>query len=267
MYKKFLIIALVNLSAVFAQNVHQIKMNSNTKYLFVDDTNNTITCKVQALCDITLLTGDSFQSWIFTQGDAWTESAKAKIQYVDPEGNQHIVLQATRSSKNNYVILVGTNTQYKFYLEATTSNTINNYVFVQRTTNNFTSANSVIDKGVVLDFADKTLYKNYKYSGDLDAPFLPKSVFNDGKKTYIELPENIDVTDLPTVYTTDSSNDIVMLNNARYRKPFFIIDAVLDKYTLVSGSPDLQDSLRINIVKANHKSKMHFWDRVFGVGK
>lgn len=263
MQKKLFIVLMGLCLLAVAQKPKQLK--ANTKYLFIDDSNNKITCKVQALCDITLLTGDVFQSWIFTRGDSWADSARLKTQYVDTEGNQHVILQATAPDKNNYVILVGADTQYKFYLEANATNTTNNYVFIQRTTNNFNSSNSVIDNGVAVDFDSKTIDKKYKYSGDLSAHFMPKQVFNDGKKTYIELPDSVEVSDLPDVYTNDSMNNIIMLNNARYRKPFFIVDAVLDRYILISGSPDSQESLKIEIIRVGSKSKSHLWDRVFGV--
>jgi hypothetical protein len=68
----------------------------------------------------------------------------------------------------------------------------------------------------------------------------------------------INVADLPTIYTFNSSGGLEQVNNARYRKPYFVIDGVLKRCALVSGSVDNDDQFRINILRGNKPSIKHW---------
>jgi type IV secretory pathway VirB9-like protein len=224
-------------------------MQNGKMYLYVNSETNIIQCQVQQLCDIALAPGDIFQSWIMTNGEAWVDSAKAKTTYNDNKGIQHVVLQATGKSSRNPVILVGVNNQYHFDLVATEKAKTNKYIFIDKKDNSFNSTNAVIDNGVTLDFTGKKIDSEYYFKGDTDSFLMPVKVFNDGRKTYIQMPENIDTTDLPTVYSFGAQGQLMQLNNPRYRKPYFIVDNILQRISIVSGSVDNDNQVRIDIYK------------------
>ena len=235
-------------------------IKDNKMYLYTNSETNTITCQAQQLCDISLAPSDIFQSWIFTNGDVWADSAKAKTTYFDNKGTQHVVLQATGLSNHNPVILVGVANQYHFNLIAADKSKTNTYVFINQKESNFNSTNAVIDDGLTVDLKDnKNLDCQYYFKGDVDSFIKPLKVCNDGHKTYIQLAENIDTTDLPTISSFGNNGQLIQLNNPRYRKPYFVVDNVLQRIAIISGSVDNDNQVRIDIY---HGKQPGFWDKL-----
>ena len=223
-------------------------------FLYVSNENNRIECTVQQLCDISLLKGDLFQSFIFTDATVWRDSALAKTSYFDNSGVQHVVLQATDVSPGMQVILVGGTNQYHFQLSAVKKSKTNKYAFVLE---DKIGNEAVIDDGLKLDFKGKKLDTMYYMKGDVDsAGLMPENVFNDGKSTYIKLPDNIDTTELPVLHSFDEQGRLIQLNNPRYRKPFFIIDNLPTRIAITSGSVDNDNQIRVDIYKG---AKPSFW--------
>lgn len=254
--KKLSIIITVGLFGVAYATTGKIKTGSHI--LYTDGGNNEVKCQTQALCDIALVKGDSFVNWIITDGKPWADSARKKTTYIDPDGRQHVILQATYAEANNPTILVGTEQQYHFDLTSTDSNNkVNSYVFVERNTNEYNSHNANIDNGLDINFNNKKLYGSYGIEGDTDSTIRPVAVFNDGTRTYIQMQNNISVSDLPTVYTYDKDNNLQSIAGVRYRKPFFVIDGLRPQYALITGTSSSGDITRINV--RFKKDKQGFW--------
>ncbi|MFN8770823.1 MAG: TrbG/VirB9 family P-type conjugative transfer protein [Neisseriaceae bacterium] len=252
----FLVLILIN-SYLIADGY----IKDNKMYLYSNSGNNVITCQIQQLCDISLAKGDVFQSWIMTNGDVWADSANAKTNYFDRNGVQHIVIQATGISPHNPTILVGVNNQYHFNLIAATKSRTNTYVFIDKKESSFNSTNAVIDDGLAINLQkNKNLDCEYYYKGDIDTFIKPVKVCNDGHKTYIQMPSNIDTTDLPTVSSFGINGQLIQLNNPRYRKPYFVVDNVLQRIAIVSGSVDNDNQVRIDIY---HGKPPGFWKWLF----
>jgi type IV secretory pathway VirB9-like protein len=221
-------------------------IKNGVHYLYVDDNDNSITCNVEALCDIALVKNDIFVNWIMTRGAMWSDSAIKKTSYNDNDGITHVVIQAVGEDANNPVILVSRDYQYHFNLVATERKTINKYMFVEHKTNEFNAHNAVIDDGLELDFNNKKLFGEYNIKGDVKSVIHPLSIFNDGKKTYIQMSNEISTTDLPTVYAV-SDDDKLLTTASRYRKPYFIVDGVKPNYALIVGSSTSDNQLRVDI--------------------
>ena len=234
-------------------------IKNNKQYEYVNDRDNVVECDVQQLCDISLIQNDVFQSWIMTDGKVWSDSAQTKTSYTDGDGVQHIIIQATATKLDNPVILVGTNYQYKFNLKATTKkHATNSYVFIAKTDKDFNKTNAVIDSGLTFDFKDKKLDYIYYTKGDIDSNFMPKAIFNDGKKTYIRMSDDVEDSDLPTLFSFNNSNALEQLNNARYRKPYFVIDGMVKRIAIISGSVDNDNQIRIDIYKGKEPRIKHW---------
>ncbi len=244
---------LVATSAMATPKSNNGYMKNDIMYLYASNENNIIECTAQELCDISLLRGDVFQRYIFTYGGVWSDSAKAKINYVDNNGIQHVVLQATDVSQGMLVILVGHSFQYHFYLSSVKKSKTNKYVFIEEKK---IGNEAVIDDGLKLDFKGKQLDTMYYMSGDVDSSIMPEEVFNDGKSTYIKLSDNIEATELPVLHSFDEQGRLIQLNNPRYRKPFFVIDNLPTKIAISSGSVDNDNQIRVDIYKGQ---KPNFW--------
>lgn len=73
---------------------------------------------------------------------------------------------------------------------------------------------------------------NYRLSGDSPA-WRPVRIFDDGQKTYIQMPQVASKLDLPVLYLLkDGQAELV---NYRYKQPYYLIDGLFKSAYLVSG--------------------------------
>ena len=83
---------------------------------------------------------------------------------------------------------------------------------------------------------------HYRVKGDC-VSWSPIHVFDDGKKTYIEMPAKVDVLDLPVLYA--ERNHKRQLINHRYLKPYFIVDGLIESAVLVTDKGSSERLVRI----------------------
>ena len=89
---------------------------------------------------------------------------------------------------------------------------------------------------------------DYKISGD-NPSWTPQRVFDDGKRTWIQMPAGADNRNLPTVLIqSDSGQD--MHYNQSYYSPYMIIDGIFSKAKLVAGVGS--DQLEVDIKNKNY---------------
>ncbi len=83
----------------------------------------------------------------------------------------------------------------------------------------------------------KNLNFNYSIrSSFFNSPiWKPVRVFDDGVHTYVQMPENVSSSDLPTLFISDSSDSNKSLVNYRYKKPYFIVDKIFKRAVLMLG--------------------------------
>lgn len=77
--------------------------------------------------------------------------------------------------------------------------------------------------------------------------YKPIRVFDDGNKTFIEMPKKIRHADLPVFYI--QANGKSELVNYRYKQPYFIVDRLFQRGLLVSGKG--RGQIRIAIKNKN----------------
>jgi len=82
---------------------------------------------------------------------------------------------------------------------------------------------------------------NYDISGS--ASWRPSRVFDDGDKTFIEMPAISSRVDLPVLYL--QRHDTQQLVNYRYKAPYYIIDSLFQTAVLVTGNGRDQDKVTI----------------------
>jgi type IV secretion system protein VirB9 len=107
------------------------------------------------------------------------------------------------------------------------------------------------DNLVVSDLPSVSLDKvNFNYKVDGTAAFKPVRVFNDGKKTFIQMPSAVASGELPTLMGIDDNNN-PMLVNYRFKDGYFIVDKILKKAMLVIGSDDSLEKVMITETEAD----------------
>jgi len=97
---------------------------------------------------------------------------------------------------------------------------------------------------------------NFGYNIDR-APFdwRPVRVFDDGAKTFIQMPSSLKVTEAPVLFLLDESGD-PMLANYRVRGDYYIVDRLFQRAELRVGK-----SSKIEIRSDRYKPT--FWERLF----
>jgi type IV secretion system protein VirB9 len=90
---------------------------------------------------------------------------------------------------------------------------------------------------------------NYKISGDSPS-WKPSRVFDDGKHTWIQMPQGVDNKNLPTILIqSDSGQD--MKYNTSYYSPYMIIDGVFGQAKLIAGVGG--DQVEVDIYNKNYQ--------------
>ncbi len=84
---------------------------------------------------------------------------------------------------------------------------------------------------------------NYRLQGD-SPRWRPTRVFDDGNKTFIQMPVIAEHLDLPVLYIL--RNKKMALVNYRYKKPYYIVDGLFAKAYLLSGKGANQDRVEID---------------------
>jgi len=75
---------------------------------------------------------------------------------------------------------------------------------------------------------------NYHFISSERPTWMPRRVFDDGHKTYVEFPEGMQDTEAPILYGLSRDMEQEVLNYRRY-KNFYIIDHLIDTAELVVG--------------------------------
>jgi len=84
---------------------------------------------------------------------------------------------------------------------------------------------------------------NFKYSVSGSASWKPVRVYDDGIKTYIELPEATYSSELPALLVVKHGNKELV--NYRYKNHTFIVDKIFTKAILITGVGSHQDKITI----------------------
>jgi len=95
---------------------------------------------------------------------------------------------------------------------------------------------------------------NYRVHGN-KAPWKPTHVFDDGQKTFIQMPPMAARTELPVLYV--SRNHEKQLVNYRYRQPYFIIDSLFERAYLIAGKGKYQTKVIIDNQNWQQKYLQH----------
>jgi len=92
---------------------------------------------------------------------------------------------------------------------------------------------------------------DFGYTVTGDAPWKPLRVYNDGKKTIIQMPKSMSQTEAPTFLSLQDGKELMV--NYRLQGDRFIIDSLFDKGMLIAGVGSRQT--RVTIRRTNGGSR------------
>ncbi|MDQ3231113.1 MAG: TrbG/VirB9 family P-type conjugative transfer protein, partial [Pseudobdellovibrionaceae bacterium] len=85
---------------------------------------------------------------------------------------------------------------------------------------------------------------NFEYEVSGKAPWRPVRVYNDGVKTYIQMPSAMAQTEAPAVLVLGSDGEKQIVNY-RLKKDRFIVDQIFSKAVLIAGVGSSQEKIVI----------------------
>ncbi len=216
---------------------------------------HSVICKVLNITDIELQRGEIIQ----TNGVQIGDNVRWKVTPIlSGDGitkTTHLIIKPTDINLNTTMVVATNRRTYHFNLKSTDEEYMVSIAFsypneqkiewlqYYAEADKSTSKKSIeIEKGVGL-LVDELNF-NYNISGDKPI-WLPIRVFNDGQKTYIQMPKAMKQYDAPAFLAIDDSGDKQIVNY-RIRGDKFIVDSLFDKGILITGVGRKQQKVTIS---------------------
>ena len=215
-----------------------------------------IVCAVMQVCDIELQAGEQVNSVHLGDTARWTIEP-AITGYASTEV-QHLIIKPMDVGLSTSLIVTTNRRTYHLRLRSTHSDYMPRVTFVY-----MDEALKKLDAIRVAgeqEHEKNTIPETGEYLGNLDfnyqiegkTSWKPLRVYNDGKKTILEMPKSMSQTKAPTLLVVRKdgglfSDDEQVMVNYRVQENRYIVDTLFDKAILISGVGAGQD--RITIVK------------------
>lgn len=215
----------------------------------------TVVCAVLQVCDIELQPGETVNSinggdihrWVIEPGFTGTPGGAETT---------HVIVKPTENNLESSVVIGTTRRVYHIRLVSHSKDYMPRVSFsypedvmakwrVQRDKlEKDRAANTIPETGEYLANLDF----GYRLTGD--APWKPLRVFNDGKKTIIQMPEEMSQTEAPVLLVVRKegnwfTDEETVLMNYRLSNDRFIVDGLFDRAVLVAGVGSNQDRITI----------------------
>ena len=101
---------------------------------------------------------------------------------------------------------------------------------------------------------------DFEYSLEGKANFKPLRVYNDGIKTYIQMPQSMKFYEAPALLILDENSKDTQIVNYRLKQDTFIVDRLFNKAVLISNVGKKQD--KITITRKNSTTNKEIVDNV-----
>lgn len=199
-------------------------------YPYYQDSLYVVDTGINRVTDIQLGTGETFIKAVGGDTSQWM------IDTAMINGTSHVYIKPLYQKASTNIVI---NTDKRSYrLLVSVKSTYNSLVIFD-----FTEENAKIEKArelaksrqkIKTQYSDENIelkFLNYKYTTkankEMDTTLCPKKVFDDGIKTYIEMPQNR--YDLPVLYDVDDMNKKKLtLVNYRIKGKYYIADKVFN---------------------------------------
>jgi len=100
---------------------------------------------------------------------------------------------------------------------------------------------------------------DFDYSIIGDASWKPTRVYNDGIKTYIQMPKSMLYNEAPIFMVLDQ-NDNNQLVNYRLKENTYVVDKLFNKGMLIIGVGDNQEKIKIERKSSSKSNSINLWE-------
>lgn len=226
-------------------------------YLF-GSTLPTVICAPLSVCDIELEAGEKIIGTPMI-GDAARWEARPALSGSGSSQVSHIIVKPFEAGLSTTLIITTSRRTYHIKLVSSNKNWTPRVGFsypedIERQWQIYNSqAMEKLEKSQIPESSENIENLNFEYDISGKAAWKPIRVYNDGIKTYIQMPSSMAQTEAPALLAigTDGEKQIV---NYRLKKDRFIVDQLFSKAILIAGVGQSQEEIVISFKGNNFKS-------------
>lgn len=214
--------------------------NSMMTYDYMQGSLYTIYCAPMKITDITLAPGEKLISE--AAGDTLRWQIAQTYSGSGDNLTQHILVKPNQPGLQNTMVITTDQRVYHLILQSTNQSYMAavswNYPgdMVNYASNSSNPSVTPPDSSPNVDLTNLDFsYHTSLLDGKITPAWFPTRVFNDGKQTFIQLPNNYSPSQLPVLYVADENGNYGSMVNWRYRAPYIIVDVVVQQARLQSG--------------------------------
>ena len=213
-----------------------------------------IVCAVLQVCDVALQAGEQVNS--INLGDTARWTVEPAITGSGPNEVQHLIIKPMDVGLETSLVVTTNRRSYHLRLRSHRTEYMPQVSFTYP--EEAQAKWDVIQRREKQERADNTLPAAGEYLGDLSfdyelsgsASWKPVRVYNDGRKTIIEMPGAMQQTEAPTLLVVRReggafSDDETVMVNYRIQGQRYIVDTVFDRAILIAGVGKSQDRVII----------------------
>lgn len=213
-----------------------------------------IVCAVLQVCDVALQPGEQVNS--INLGDTARWVVDPAISGTGPTEVQHLIIKPMDVGLETSLVVTTNRRTYHFRLRSHRTEYMPQVSFVYP--EEAQAKWEAIQRREQQHRADNTLPTTGEYLGNLSfdydlsgsASWKPVRVYNDGRKTIIEMPSEMQQTEAPTLLVVRKegglfTDDETVMVNYRVQGNRYIVDTVFDRAILIAGVGSSQDRVTI----------------------
>ena len=214
-----------------------------------------IVCAVLQVCDVELQPGEQVNSIHLGDTARWT--VEPAITGSGPAEVQHLIIKPMDVGLETSLIVTTNRRTYHLRLRSHRTEFMPRVAFTY--TEDAMAKWDAIKTREVKEKQSRTIPQTGEYLGDLNfaydvsgsAAWKPVRVYNDGRKTIIEMPGTMQQTEAPTLLVVRKegglfTDDETVLVNYRVQGNRYIVDTVFDRAILIAGVGSSQDRVTIS---------------------
>ena len=227
--------------------------NGAIKFLFGAQ-QPSIVCAVLQVCDVALQAGEQVNS--INLGDTARWTVEPAITGSGAGEVQHLIIKPMDVGLETSLVVTTNRRTYHFRLRSHRTQYMPQVSFTYP--EDALAKWDAIKAREVQHRTDNTIPSTGEYLGDLSfdydvsgsASWKPVRVFNDGRKTIIQMPRSMEQTEAPTLLVVRRDGGLfrdaeTVMVNYRVQGDRFIVDTVFDKAILIAGVGSGQDRVTI----------------------
>jgi P-type conjugative transfer protein TrbG len=213
-----------------------------------------IVCAVLQVCDVSLQAGEQVNS--INLGDTARWTVEPAITGSGSTETQHLIIKPMDVGLETSLVVTTNRRTYHFKLRSHRTEYMPQVAFTYP--EDALAKWDDIRTRESQEHEQKTIPQTGEYLGDLFfdydiegyASWKPVRVFNDGRKTILQMPREMEQTEAPTLLVIRNegglfSDDETVMVNYRVQNDRYIVDTVFDKAILIAGVGGNQDHVAI----------------------